>query len=94
MIAGKISECQGPVGLLSPSYPGPGRRSGMVGKSLLPSPANTPTPLLPAYQVSLTDDHPYLSAHKPQAHANAQEKRLPAGRWLEQIGPGAQNGSA
>ncbi|XP_060258478.1 ephrin-A1 isoform X2 [Ovis aries] len=30
--------------------------------------------------------------HSPQAHANAQEKRLPAGRWLEQIGPGAQNG--
>uniref|UniRef100_A0A8C9B454 Ephrin-A1 n=1 Tax=Phocoena sinus TaxID=42100 RepID=A0A8C9B454_PHOSS len=30
--------------------------------------------------------------HSPQAHANAQEKRLPAGRWLEQIGPGAQKG--
>ncbi|XP_060258469.1 ephrin-A1 isoform X1 [Ovis aries] len=48
MIAGKISECQGPVGLLSPSYPGPGRKIWDGWEIPLPSPANTPTPLLPA----------------------------------------------
>uniref|UniRef100_F6WFS0 Ephrin-A1 n=1 Tax=Equus caballus TaxID=9796 RepID=F6WFS0_HORSE len=30
--------------------------------------------------------------HSPQAHANPQEKRLPAGRYLEQSGPRAQKG--
>ena len=47
-IDGKISECQGPVGLLPPSCPGPDLEIWDGWEVPLPSPASTPTPLPPA----------------------------------------------